>query len=59
MVIRFPVFFFFLVLNIPGFGQIKGRVLDASDRHPISNVHVVHQSGQTTTNDSGYFELPV
>lgn len=59
MVFRFSVFFFFLILGIPGFGQIKGRVLDAYNRHPISNVHVVHQSGQTITNDSGYFELAV
>jgi iron complex outermembrane receptor protein len=59
MFLRFFVVFFFLLPGISGYGQIKGRILDAYNRQPLSNVHVLHRAGQTTTNDSGYFELPV
>jgi len=59
MIIRFFVFLFFFVLSTSGFGQIKGKVLDAQDLHPLTNVHVVHNNRQTITNDSGCFELAV
>ncbi|MGE4288501.1 MAG: TonB-dependent receptor [Salinivirgaceae bacterium] len=59
MTIRFFVFLIVSFLSASGFGQIKGKVLDAQDLHPLPNVHVIHKTRQTITNDSGYFELAV